>query len=242
MYFIDRAEAGKKLAERLLAYRDQPTVVLAMSESSAIVAAQVAMRLHANMVLFMVKDIRLPNETDSAAAISSTGEFGYNTLLSAGEVEEISGEFRGFIEEQRIQKNHELNVLLGDGGVIKKDMLRHRVVIIVSDGLDSGFGLQMVANFLKTVAIKKVVVATPIASVNAIDLMHIVADELHCLSIPDNFMGTDHYYEQKNAVTVEDALKMIRNISLTWNQSGSEVPSAPADKVVSSKQSRTFLG
>ncbi len=246
MYFVDRAEAGKKLAERLLVYSGQPTVVLAMSESAAVVAAQVAMRLHASMVLFMVRDIRLPNEPDSAAAISSTGEFGYNTLLSTGQVEEIAGEYRGYIEEQRIQQNHELNVLLGDGGVIKKEMLRHHVVIVVSDGLSNGFGLQMVSNFLKTIAIKKFVVAAPIATVEAIDLMHTIADELHCLNIPDNFMGVDHYYEKKNNVTVEDALKMIRNISLAWQQGSQELPppepSAPASsEQAPSKSSRHFL-
>lgn len=233
MYFIDRAEAGKKLAERLLEYSGQQTVVMALSESSAVVAAQVAIKLHASMVLYMIKDIRLPNEPEAAAAITSTGEFGYNSLLSAGEVEEIVGEYRGYIEEQRIQKNHELNVLLGDSGVIKKEMLRHHVVIVVADGLSSGFALNLVASFLKTIAIKRFVVATPLATIEAIDVMHIVADELHCLTIPNNFLGVDHYYEKENKVTVVDALKMIRNISLAWKQGDIEVPevNVPLKKV-----------
>lgn len=237
MYFVDRAEAGRLLAERLGAYSKQPTVVLALSESSAVVAAQVAMRLHANMLLYMIQDINLPNEPDAAAAITSTGEFGYNTLLSAGEIEEMVGENRGYIEEQRIQKNHELNVLLGDGGVIKKEMLRHHVVIVVADGMSSGFALNMVSAFLKTIAIKKFVVATPVATVDAIDTMHIVADELHCLSIPNNFMGTDHYYEEENKVSVEDALKIIRNISLTWKQDDEPAVMPQASK----KKKRSFL-
>ncbi|CAN5435285.1 phosphoribosyltransferase [soil metagenome] len=230
LYFIDRADAGKQLAERLLKYENQNTVVVALSESSVVVAAQVAMRIHANMVLYMIKDIRLPNEPDAAAAVTSTGGFGYNTLFSAGQIDEIASEYRGYIEEQRIQQNHELNILLGNGGVIKKEMLRHHVVIVVSDGLGSAFSVNLVASFIKSINIKRFVVATPIATVDAIDVMHVVADELHCLSIPDNFMGVDHYYEKQSKVTVDEALKIIRNISLVWKQSEDDKSDVKASK------------
>jgi putative phosphoribosyl transferase len=218
MYFSNRASAGRTLAKQLLAYQNQQCIVLALSESSTVVAAQIALKLHASMALYMMKDIVLPNENDAAAALSSTGAFQYNSLYSAGEIEEIAGEYRNFIDEQRIKKNHELNVLLGDGGAIKKEMLRHHVVIVVADGIASGFILNMVAEFLRTVAIKKFVVATPVASVEAVDRMHTVADELVCLNVPENFMGVAHYYEENSTTTIEDALLIIKNISLSWSQ------------------------
>jgi putative phosphoribosyl transferase len=223
MYFPDRATAGKLLAERLSSYQNQPTIVIALSESSAVVAAQVALQLHASMALYMIKDIVLPNEIEALAALSSTGVFQYNSLFSAGQVEELASEYRGFIEEQRIQKNHEMNVLLGEAGTIRKDLLRHHVVILVADGLASGFALNMAGEFMRTVAIKKFVVATPVASVEATDRMHSIADELHCLYVPDNFMGVDHYYETTGKTTVEDALKIIKNISLSWKLDRPEV-------------------
>ncbi len=224
MYFPDRAEAGKQLAERLLMYRDQQTVILALTESSAIVAAQVAMRLHASMVLYMIKDIRFENEETAVAGMSSAGGFQYNSLLSAGEIEEIASEYHGWIDEQRLQKNHEMNVLLSDGGAIKKEMLRHHVVIVVADGVISTFAVDMVANFLKTIAIKRFVLATPLASVDAVDRMRIVADELHCLSVNANLMDIGHYYEKNTDIGVEDALKIIRNISLSWSQHDTAPP------------------
>lgn len=230
MYFTDRASAGKQLAERLLAYQNQPTVVVALSESSAVVAAQVALRLRANMALYMIKDIFLPNEVEAAAALSSTGVFQYNTLFSPGEVEELATEYRSYIEEQRIQKHHDLNVLLGESGAIKKDMLRHRVVIVVADGLASGFALNMASEFLRSVAINKFVVATPVASVEAVDRMHGLADELHCLSVPDNFMGVDHYYEENTKPSVDDAIKIIENISMSWDLRKREKNPEPVKK------------
>lgn len=224
MYFTDRVEAGKQLAERLSTYRDKQTVVVALTESSAIVAAQVAIRLHASMVLYMIKDIRFPNEDTAIAGMSSAGGFQYNSLLSAGEVEEISSEYHGWMDEQRMQKNHELNVLLNDGGAIKKEMLRHHVVIVVADGVISTFAVDMVANFLKTIAIKRFVLATPLASVEAVDRMRVISDELHCLGVYANLVDIAHYYEKKTDIGVDDVLKIIRNISLSWSQHDAAPP------------------
>lgn len=232
MYFSDRVEAGKQLAERLLMYRDKQTVVLALNETSAIVAAQVAMKLHANMVLYMIKDIRFPNEEDVLAGMSSTGDFHYNSLLNAGEVEELASEYHGWLDEQRMQKNHELNVLLSDGGTIKKDMLRHHIVIVVADGVISTFALDMVANFLKTIAIKRFVIATPIANVEAVDRMRVLSDELHCLGVHANLVDINHYYDKNSEITVPEVLKIIRNISLSWEQQDSPPPQPIEQPVV----------
>jgi predicted phosphoribosyltransferase len=247
MYFTDRASAGRKLAELLQAYKSKNTVVIALSEGSTVVAAQVALQLHASMALYMIKDITLPNEIEAAAALSSSGIFQYNSLFSAGEVEEMASEYRSYFDEQRIQKNHELNLLLGDKGTIKKELLRHHTVIVVADGIASGFALSMVAEFLRTIAIERFVIATPIASVEAIDRMHILADELQCLSVPEHFMNVDHYYEENVKITVADAIKIISNISLLWEGSGQNLDEPKAEATSkpssppSSSEKHTYL-
>lgn len=184
--------------------------------SSSIVAAQVAMKLHANMLIYVVKDINFPGGKDTLAELGTGDIFGYNSQFSTGEVDEYAMEYRTYIDQQRIEKSHELHMLLGADGEIDKKLLRHRTVLLVSDGLASPAPLDVVGNFLKTVAIKKLVIATPIASVSAVDRMHLVADDLCCLSTPDNFMSVDHYYEQNNVPDMDGILKIMRNISLNW--------------------------
>jgi putative phosphoribosyl transferase len=218
MYFKSRADAGRQLADNLTKYKAQNIVVVALGEGSSIVAAQIAMKLHANLLLYLIKDIYLPGENQAIAALSSGGTFGNNDYFSPGEIEELSTEYHSYIEQKRIEANHELNVLLGRDGEINKDLLRHRVVIVVSDGLSTGFSMQMCINFLKTIATKKVVAATPLASVQAVDRMHIIADEICCLSVTDNYMGTDHYYEDNTLPPVDSVLKIMRNITLNWER------------------------
>ena len=109
-------------------------------------------------------------------------------------------------------------MILGDSGEIDKNLLRHRTVILVADGFANGFVLNIAADYLKTIAIQKLVVATPIASVAAVDRMHLVADEIRCLSTADNFMGVNHYYEDNYVPTPEDVVKVMRNISMNWER------------------------
>src|SRR5207253_7620036 len=125
----------------------------------------------------------------------STGNFAYNNMFSTGQLEELAADFRSYIEQKRIEKMHELNILVGKDGELHKEYLRHHIVILVSDGLINGFSLDIANDYLKSVALKKLVVATPLATVPAVDRMHLVADEISCLSVLPNFMGVDHYYE-----------------------------------------------
>lgn len=218
MYFKNRAEAGRQIADKLKKYRAQNIVVIALDEGSSIVASQIAMKLHASMVLYLIKNIYLPGEHQAIAGISSTGTFINNDYFSVGELEDLSTEYHNFIDQRRMEANHDLNLLMGRDGEINKALLRHRVVIVVSDGLASGFALQLCAEYLKTVAISKIVAATPIASVEAVDRMHLMADELCCLSVTPNFMGVNHYYDDNVIPNIDNVLKIMRNISLSWEQ------------------------
>lgn len=218
MYFKDRTEAGQKLARKLAAYKRENTAVIALSLSSVPVAAEIATELHGNLMVYLTRDITLPGEAKSVAAVSSTGHFSYNNLLTPGQVNEISSEFRNHIEQERFNGVHDLNILLGKDGEINKNLLRHHVVILVADALPNGFGLVMAHQFLKTVATKKVVVAAPVAEVNAVDHAHMIADELHIGAVTPNFLSIDHYYDDNKELTVGDVKDLMGNISLAWSK------------------------
>lgn len=216
MYFNNRAEAGRKLAKKLEEYQGQQVVVLALSPGAVIIGSQIAMKLHANLALLLTESIYLPGENDPIAAMSSAGTFTYNNMFSPGQIEEYVAEYHHFIEEKRIEKMHKLNKLIGMDGEISKDQLRHHIVIAVSDGLSTGFSLDIAATFLKTVAIKKLVVATPIASIPAVDRMHLFADEIVCLSVVVNYLSTNHYYDDNTIPSTDHLFELIRNISVNW--------------------------
>lgn len=216
LYYKNRADAGKKLIPYLEKYRNENTVVVALSPGASIVGAQVAMALHANLLIYLIKHIYLPGETDSIAGISSTDTFLYNNMFNAGQLEELATEYRNHIDQERMNSRHEMNILLGHDGEIKPDLLRHKIVILITDGLSNGFSIDIAAEYLKRIAIQKLVIATPIASVPAVDRMHLVADEIACLAVTDNYIDTNHYYDDNMIPEVPDVLKMMKNIAINW--------------------------
>jgi len=216
MYYKNRAQAGKLLAKQLKGYASENTVVVALSQGSVIVGAQIAMRLHTGLLLHLIKNIYLPGEIEPIASLGSAGTFSYNNAFSPGELEDFQAGFRQYIDQKRFETFHEFNILLGDEGEINKALLKHRVVILVSDGFADAMSLDLAGEFFKTIAIKRLVVATPIASVTAVDRMHLVADEIHCLSVPENFMNINHYYEDNTLPPIEGVFKIMRNISMNW--------------------------
>ncbi len=218
MYFSSRANAGRMLADKLIGYSAQNTAVIALNPGGVIVGAQIAMRIHATLNMLLTKDIFLPGETTPLATVSSDNVFTYNKMFSIGQIEEMQGDYRSFIEQTRMQNLHELHSVLGADGEIDRSMLQRHVIILTSDGFQNGFSIDVAADFLKPVQAKKLIVAAPFTTVPALDRIHMLADEIQCLDVIDNFMGTDHYYDDNTMPKTDDLLKVIKNTPIHWQR------------------------
>lgn len=218
MYFDSRAQAGKMLASKLEDYNASNVTVIALNVGGVIVGAQIALKVHAALNMLLTKDITLPGENSPLATISSDNIFTYNKMFSVGEIEEMAGDYRSYIDQERRTALHELHSILGSAGEIHRELLKDHVIILVSDGFQNGFSLDIASDFLKPVKVKKIIVATPLATVQALDRMHLIADEIQCLDIVENFMGTDHYYEDNVIPGAQDLLKIIRNTPIHWQR------------------------
>ncbi len=217
MYFESRADAGAKLAEELgEKYRYENCAVIALSDGAVLVGEQVASRLHCVLTMLLIEDIEVPGESLSFGGVSQGGGFTYNGMFSAGEIEEYTSEFHGYLDEQKREAFQRINKLLGDGGLIDKSMLLDRTVILVADGIDNGAAIDVAMDFLKPIRTSKVVVATPVASIPAVDKLHMSADEIHILDVKENFMGTDHYYTDNVVPSHEETIAKINQIVLNW--------------------------
>jgi putative phosphoribosyl transferase len=217
MYFESRSEAGAKLAAELLErYRYENCAVVALSDGAVLVGEQIATSLHCILTMLLIENIEIPGESMSFGGVSQGGTFTYNGMMSAGEAEEYTSEFHGYLEEQKREAFQRINRLLGDGGLIDNEMLRDHTVILVSDGLDNGASLDVAVDFLKPIRVKRLVVVAPVASVQAVDKLHMLADELHILDVKDNYLGTDHYYNQNDIPSHEETVAKINQIVLNW--------------------------
>lgn len=217
MYFESRGQAGQLLAAQLVEkYRYEDCVVIALSDGAVLVGEQIATALHCVLTMLLIEDIEVPGESMSFGGVSQSGGFTYNGMFSAGEIEEYTSEFHGYLDEKKREAFQKINRLLGDGGIISNEMLQNRVVILVADGIDNGASIDVAMDFLKPIRTQRVVVATPVATVPAVDKIHIQADEIHILDVKENFMGVDHYYEDNVVPSHEDTIAKINQIVLNW--------------------------
>jgi putative phosphoribosyl transferase len=217
MYFESRAEAGQKLAAELLEkYRYENCAVVALSDGAVLVGEQIAAALHCIITMLLIENIEVPGENASFGGVSENGGFTYNGMFSAGEIEEYTSEFHGYLEEQKREAFQKINRLLGDGGLIDNEMLRDHTVILVSDGLDNGASIDVAVDFLKPIRVARLVIVAPVASVPAVDKLHMLADELHILDVKENYLGTDHYYTNNEVPSHEETVAKINKIVLNW--------------------------
>jgi putative phosphoribosyl transferase len=217
VYFTSRMQAGEMLAEKIVPkYHGENCAILALNDGGVMVGAQIASKLQCIIMLLLSDEIMLPREPDALAGITSAGDFAYNSRYSTGEIEEMASEYYGLIEQEKRTTMHDLNRLVRKGSVVNKKLLQRQNIILVSDGFKSAFSLDLALAYLKTVDIEKLIIATPLASVPAVDRMHVIADELYCLSVVDDYISTDHYYDQRDIPEHDEIIEMLKNLIAMW--------------------------
>ena len=218
MYFASRMQAGRVLASQIAPkYADQDCAVIALSDGGVVVGAQIAVELHCVLTMLLAEEIELPRELTAIAGITQDGTFGYNEAYSSGEIDEMVSEYRGAIEQQKLEKLHSMHRSMGRGSLISKELIQHRHIILVSDGLRTGFALDLALHYLKRISLQSVIVAVPFAAVSAVDRMHILADDIYCLNVLENYISTDHYYDTQDVPEHEIVLQTVGQIISEWS-------------------------
>jgi predicted phosphoribosyltransferase len=213
MYFANRMQAGRMLANQIApVYKDTDCAVVALSDGGVVVGTQIAMQLHSVVTMLLIDEIELPREMVAIAGISQDGSFTYNHAYAPGEIEELVSEYRGVIEQEKMEKLRVMHQMLSSNDLISHELLKNRNVILVSDGMSSGFSIDLALEYLKPVPVKKLIVATPLASINAVDRMHILADDIYCLSAVENYITTDHYYDAQDVPSHEVVVSTVANL------------------------------
>jgi putative phosphoribosyl transferase len=219
MYFASRVQAGRMLAAQLTdKYRYEKCAVLALGDGGAMVGAQIAMELHCVLTMLASAEIMLPREPQPIAGITAGGSMAYNHAYSQGEIDEMVGENYSFIEQEKLTEMHNLNRLTGSGGTVSRELLSGHNIIVVSDGLKTGFPVDLAAEFLKPIDTAKLIVAVPFAGVQAVDRMHVLADDLYCLNVIEDYIDTDHYYDKQDVPDHQTVLQTIEQVVTGWKQ------------------------
>jgi predicted phosphoribosyltransferase len=217
MYFYDRAQAGEQLADRLREYRYEDTAVLALSPGGVVVGEAIAKQLHASLHLLLTARITAPGDDSLVlGTIDQEGLFTYNSMVTAGEMEEYMEDMRGWVEEEKMRHLYQMTSVVGEHGTVDPEQLRGRNVIIVTDGVKNGLSFDAAVHFLELLHVTKTIAAIPVGPAEAIERVGRLVDELHYLYIPDNFLTVSHYYTDEDKIDPGTVMERIDSVMSRW--------------------------
>lgn len=187
--FVDRRDAGRRLARHLEAYRDAPgTIVLGIPRGGVVVAAEVSHALRLPLDVAVAAKVGAPGNPEYAiGAVAPDGEVSVNEAsgFSADEVRRISAP-----AHEKVARY--LESLRGDRASLRVDGC---VVLLVDDGLATGLTATAAVEWLRRQGAGRVVVAVPVASASAAAALREVADEVVTVSVPAGFFAVGQFYE-----------------------------------------------
>lgn len=206
--FINRRQAGQFLAQRLARYADSADVtVLALPRGGVPVAYEIAHLLHVPLDVLVVRKIGAPwNEELAVGAVASGGTrildlpLIQQMRIHPGDIEQIiADEMRELARRERVYRE----------GRPWPD-LRGRRVILVDDGLATGASMRAAVNAVRRQSPRQVIVATPVASVDAYHAMRAIADACVALLIPESLYGVGMYYQDFSQTTDDEVVTLLR--------------------------------
>ena len=192
--FADREEAGRRLASLLEGVADPKGVVLAIPAGGVPVACAVARECHLLLDVLIVRKIQIPDNPEAGfGAIGPDGE----VLLN----ERIVDDLRLSQKEIQAQVAETQRVLESRERVFRRGRpqpeLKDRQVILVDDGLASGYTMMAAIGYARQKEARQVIVAVPTASQRTIHFLQPVADLLVCSNVRGGpvFAVADAYEE-----------------------------------------------
>ncbi|MCG3202419.1 MAG: putative phosphoribosyl transferase [Gammaproteobacteria bacterium] len=208
MHFIDRADAGRKLARLLLKYRGQDGVVLALPRGGVPVAAEVARALAMPLDLVTARKIGHPGNPEYAiAAVTESGELAVNP----DEVDELDrGWFDRAVAAQReeAQRRHERYI-----GARAPIPLAGRIAIVVDDGIATGLTVRAAIMQTRKRGPGKLVLAVPVAPRDTAESLGRIVDEFVACDVPAMFMGAvGAYYQDFSQTGDEEVAALLAGI------------------------------
>jgi len=206
--FENRYDAGRKLAEKLYEYADKSVVVLGIPNGGVAVALGVALALNADLDLVISRKIPLP--------LSPEGGFGSVTDDGTSIFDEEIIKKTGLSQPQI---NYQVNQVRSD--IRHRSLLYHadrpplsitgRTVIVVDDGLASGYTMRAAVESLRHRKPEKMIAAVPVGPEQVVNDIRKVADRVVTCAVgkEPRFYIAD-YYRYWHDITDAEVLHCLK--------------------------------
>ncbi len=221
--FPDRRAAGRALAEVLARKHLPDPVVLALPRGGVAVGVEIAHALKAPLEVVLVRKIGVPLQPELAAAAVVDGA--EPEIVTNDEVVEFAGVSQDYIAAEakralaEIERRRRL-YLQGHQRVA----LEGRTGIVVDDGIATGASVRAALKAIKRKGPRGLILAVPVAPVEAVADLTGEVDEVICLCTPKPFIAIGVHYLDFHQVSDAEVIAMVAEVTA----GGPGVPDARA--------------
>jgi predicted phosphoribosyltransferase len=203
--FATREDAGLKLGERLKEIGVQADIVLGLPRGGVVVAAAVARVLNLPLDVLIVRKIGHPWHREFA--VGAMAENGVVILDEAavGRNPLVRYELNKVIKEEK-ERLQDYEKKFHPGGELK---LSQSSVLLVDDGLATGATTEAAVIAVRQLGAAKVVIAAPVASLNAVERLSKSADQVLVLLEDPEFQAVGRYYQSFSQTTDQEVLDLL---------------------------------
>ena len=205
--FRDRASAGKALAGMLEEFRGSDAMVLGIPAGGIAVAVETARGLHLPLDVAVVSKITLPwNSEAGYGAVAFDGTVMLNEeLLSRLNLSDL--EIQTGIKKTEQKVSRRVTMFRGDRPMPHVK----RSILLVDDGLASGFTLRVAIKALRQNGATNVILAVPTAHSESAQLILKEVEAIYCPNLRSgpSFAVADAY-ERWNDLDEEEVIRLLR--------------------------------
>jgi putative phosphoribosyl transferase len=205
--FRNRQDAGRRLADRLEALRDERPVVVGLPRGGVPVAAEVASALDAPLDVIIVRKLGVPAQPE--LGMGAIGEDGVRVLnhtvvraagVPADAIDAVERRERAEVERRARRYR-------GDRARVSLD---GRTVVVVDDGIATGGTARAAVQVARAQGARRVVLAVPVAPPDTVEEMRAVADDVVCVESPRGFAAVGQWYEDFTQTSDDEVVRLLR--------------------------------
>jgi len=209
--FMDRNHAGNILANMMLKYKESDSIVFGIPAGGVPVAVSVASKLNLNLDVAVVSKITLPWNTEAgygAVAYDGTVKLNHEVL---SQIHLTNEQIKSGIETvtnkvKRRFKEFRANKPFPD--------TQNKTVILVDDGIASGFTMLVAVEALKKTGPNKIIIATPTAHLQSLEKVAPEVDMVYCANVRSGWgFAVADAYQKWYDVTEEDVIEILNPIN-----------------------------
>lgn len=199
--YEDRTDAGKKLAEKLMKYKNSGAIIVALPRGGVVVGYEISQKLNIPLEVLIVRKLGAPQNPEMGIGAISTG----NVLVLNEEVIKTldmqQKDLDQIIDKEKKELLRRCRLYRGSD---KLPCVTGKTVILTDDGMATGVTVKAAVLSLFKVNPRKIILALPVCTTEAkeeTEKLLRTNDELLCLEVSDRFSSIGEWYRNFDQVT-----------------------------------------